>query len=79
VVLRMRTCASCTSTRTGVWAWRRPRANGLFTVTVTVIDALVEENVTTLRNGGLDLAADQLFDLSLLKEVYIEDPSLLPA
>ena len=49
------------------------RKNGLFTVT----DTLVEENVKTLSSGGLDLTADKLFDLSLLKEVYSESPELI--
>ena len=49
------------------------KKNGLFTVT----DALVEENIKTLKYGGLDLTADKLFDLSVLEEVYKEDPSLI--
>jgi ABC-type nitrate/sulfonate/bicarbonate transport system substrate-binding protein len=47
--------------------------NGLFTIT----DQLVEENIATLREGGLKLTADQLFDLSLLREIYQEQPSLV--
>jgi ABC-type nitrate/sulfonate/bicarbonate transport system substrate-binding protein len=49
------------------------KKNGLFTVT----DKLIEENITTLKVGGLDITADKLFDLSLLEEVYKEDPSLI--
>jgi ABC-type nitrate/sulfonate/bicarbonate transport system substrate-binding protein len=51
------------------------KANGILTVT----DALVEQNIATLRTGGLDLTASQLFDLSLLKEVYQENPGLAAA
>jgi ABC-type nitrate/sulfonate/bicarbonate transport system substrate-binding protein len=48
------------------------KANGLFTIT----DALIAENIKTLKLAGIDLTADKLFDLSILKEVYSEDPSL---
>ena len=51
------------------------RADGLFTVT----DQLVEETLATLGRGGLQLRTGELFDLSLLEELYTEDPSLLPA
>jgi ABC-type nitrate/sulfonate/bicarbonate transport system substrate-binding protein len=47
--------------------------NGLFTVT----DALIEANLKTLAVGGLKLTATQLFDLSLLEEIYKENPSLI--
>jgi ABC-type nitrate/sulfonate/bicarbonate transport system substrate-binding protein len=47
-------------------------ANGLYTMT----DELVQANLETLAAGGNKLAADELFDLSLLQEVYDEDPSL---
>ena len=30
----------------------------------------------SLALAGIDLTADQLFDLSLVKEIYAEDPSL---
>lgn len=49
------------------------KKNGLFTVT----DALIAENIATLKLGGIDLTADKIFDFSLLKEVYKEDPSLI--
>jgi ABC-type nitrate/sulfonate/bicarbonate transport system substrate-binding protein len=49
------------------------KKNGLFTVT----DKLIEENIATLKVGGLDISADKLFDLSLLEEVYKDDPSLI--
>jgi ABC-type nitrate/sulfonate/bicarbonate transport system substrate-binding protein len=49
------------------------KANGLFTVT----DTLIEENLKTLAIGGLKLTADQLFDLSILQGIYKDDPSLI--
>jgi ABC-type nitrate/sulfonate/bicarbonate transport system substrate-binding protein len=49
------------------------KKNGLFTIT----PELVEENLKTLKYGGLDLTAAKLFDLSILEEVYKEDPSLI--
>lgn len=48
------------------------RANGLFTMT----DQLVEENLAALRLAGSVVSREQLFDLSLVTEVYAEDPSL---
>jgi len=47
--------------------------NGLFTCT----DTLIEENLKTLAIGGLKLTASQLFDLSLLEEIYQENPDLI--
>ena len=49
------------------------KANGLFTVT----DTLIEENLKTLAIGGLKLTSDQLFDLSILQGIYKDDPSLI--
>ncbi|WP_369053822.1 ABC transporter substrate-binding protein [Kineococcus terrestris] len=49
------------------------RANGLFTMT----EELVQENVEALAVIGTDIAAEQLFDLTLLEEVYAEDPGLI--
>ncbi|MCW2873817.1 ABC transporter substrate-binding protein [Actinacidiphila oryziradicis] len=49
------------------------KKNGLFTVTQKLID----ENIQTLKYGGLDITAEKLFDFSLLAEVYKEDPSLI--
>ncbi|MGW1028716.1 ABC transporter substrate-binding protein [Streptomyces sp. NPDC002577] len=49
------------------------KKNGLFTVT----QKLIEENIQTLKYGGVDLTAEKLFDFSLLEEVYKEDPSLI--
>ena len=47
--------------------------NGLFTVS----DALIAANLKTLAIGGLKLTSSQLFDLSLLAEIYKENPSLI--
>jgi hypothetical protein len=48
------------------------RANGLFTMT----QALIDENVSALKSAKLDIAAADLFDLSVLQEVYAEHPDL---
>ena len=48
-------------------------ANGLFTMT----DELVAENIASLKAMGTDVSADDLFDLSLIKEVYEENPDLV--
>ncbi len=48
-------------------------ANGLFTVS----DELVEQNVATLATAGIDVEADELFDLSLLTELLDEKPELV--
>jgi len=47
--------------------------NGLFTVT----DALIEENIKTLAIGGTTITAAELFDFSILEEIYKENPSLI--
>ncbi|MFI9401782.1 ABC transporter substrate-binding protein [Nocardia sp. NPDC052316] len=47
-------------------------ANGLLTMT----DRLIEQNITALRAAELAITADQLFDLSVLREVYVENPGL---
>jgi ABC-type nitrate/sulfonate/bicarbonate transport system substrate-binding protein len=49
------------------------RKNGLFTIT----PELIAKNIATLKLGGTSVTAEQLFDLSVLAEVYQEDPSLL--
>jgi ABC-type nitrate/sulfonate/bicarbonate transport system substrate-binding protein len=49
------------------------RANGLFTIS----DAMIELNLKTLKASGFEISAEQLFDLSLLAEVYSEHPELL--
>jgi ABC-type nitrate/sulfonate/bicarbonate transport system substrate-binding protein len=48
------------------------KANGLFTIT----DELVDKTMQTLALGGVSITKDQLFDLSVIKEVYAADPSL---
>jgi ABC-type nitrate/sulfonate/bicarbonate transport system substrate-binding protein len=50
-------------------------ANGLFTMT----DDLIAANIKALGLTGVTITADQLFDLSILKEVYTENPSLITA
>ena len=47
-------------------------ANGLFTIS----DAMIELNLATLKAAGYEITADQLFDMSLLNEVYEEHPEL---
>lgn len=49
------------------------RENGLFTLTQN----LIEQNMVILRAGGLSLRADQLFDLSVLQEVYRQHADLI--
>ncbi|TFV89625.1 ABC transporter substrate-binding protein [Blastococcus sp. CT_GayMR16] len=49
------------------------REFGLFTIS----DELQEETVTSLAGAGVDVEVDQLFDLSLLAEVYEENPDLM--
>jgi ABC-type nitrate/sulfonate/bicarbonate transport system substrate-binding protein len=49
------------------------QANGLFTMT----DALIEENIQALSVMGVEITAEELFDLSLLAEVYEENPDLI--
>jgi ABC-type nitrate/sulfonate/bicarbonate transport system substrate-binding protein len=51
----------------------RTRKNGLFTIS----DELVEENIATLKLGGIDLTAERLFDLSIINELYREKPDLV--
>ena len=46
--------------------------NGLFTIS----DDLVQANLESLKQSDLDLSADDIFDLSLLDEVYAENPDL---
>jgi ABC-type nitrate/sulfonate/bicarbonate transport system substrate-binding protein len=49
------------------------KKNGLFTMTPELIAA----NISTLELAGHKITADQIFDLSILAEVYKEDPSLV--
>ena len=48
------------------------KTNGLFTLS----DAAVAANLKSLGSMGITVTADQLFDLSLVKEVYAENASL---
>lgn len=48
------------------------KANGLFTIS----DAMIAQNLATLKSAGYTITADKLFDMSLLKEVYDENPDL---
>ena len=49
------------------------KANGLFTIS----QAMIDQNLATLKAAGYEITAEQLFDLSLLAEVYKEHPELL--
>ena len=49
------------------------RKNGLLTMT----PELIAENIASLKLGGINVTAAQIFDLSVLTEVYQEDPSLV--
>ena len=51
------------------------KANGLFTIT----DELADETIKTLALGGVTITKDQLFDLSVIKEVYAENSTLKAA
>jgi ABC-type nitrate/sulfonate/bicarbonate transport system substrate-binding protein len=48
--------------------------NGLFTIT----PALIDENIATLALAGISITKDKLFDMSVLQEVYQENPELKP-
>ncbi|GAA1742155.1 ABC transporter substrate-binding protein [Aeromicrobium alkaliterrae] len=48
------------------------QANGFFTIT----DDLIDENMATLAAAGIDLEAEDIFDLSLLTELYEDKPEL---
>ncbi|MET0426377.1 MAG: ABC transporter substrate-binding protein, partial [Actinoplanes sp.] len=48
------------------------KANGLFTIT----DELIDETIKTLALGGTTITKEELFDLSVIKEVYAENPAL---
>ena len=43
----------------------------------TMTDTLIEENIATLGKAGIEITAEQLFDLSILEEIYAENPELL--
>lgn len=44
---------------------------------INVTDDLIERTLSSLALGGIDIAADQLFDMSVIREVYEENPDLL--
>ncbi|WP_110589830.1 ABC transporter substrate-binding protein [Microbacterium suaedae] len=48
-------------------------ANGLFTVT----DELQQQTIDSLATAGHDVAVEDLFDISLLEEIYEENPELV--
>ncbi|GAA1456678.1 ABC transporter substrate-binding protein [Williamsia maris] len=48
------------------------RANGLLTMT----DALIAQNIEALAKAGYTIAAADIFDMSVLSEVYAENPDL---
>jgi ABC-type nitrate/sulfonate/bicarbonate transport system substrate-binding protein len=48
------------------------KANGLFSIT----DQLIDENISTLALAGVTMTKDELFDMSVLDEVYSEHPEL---
>jgi ABC-type nitrate/sulfonate/bicarbonate transport system substrate-binding protein len=48
------------------------KANGLFTIT----PALIDENISTLALANIKITKDQLFDMSVLEEVYTDHPEL---
>jgi ABC-type nitrate/sulfonate/bicarbonate transport system substrate-binding protein len=47
-------------------------SEGLFIMT----EELIKENLASLAKAGIDITADQLFDTTLLAEVYKENPDL---
>ncbi|MBF0816021.1 twin-arginine translocation pathway signal protein [Microbacterium paludicola] len=48
-------------------------ANGLFTIT----EEMQQATVDSLAGAGIDVAVEDIFDLSLLDEVYAENPELV--
>lgn len=49
------------------------QANGLFTIS----DDLKKQTLASLKASGWDLEADQLFDTSIIDEIYSENPDLV--
>lgn len=43
----------------------------------TISDALIAANIKALATTGVTITADKLFDMSLIKEVYQENPGLI--
>ncbi|MCR6030597.1 ABC transporter substrate-binding protein [Nocardioides sp. zg-579] len=58
--------------QTGLIVTPDVEANGLFTIT----DELIEQNLATLAAAGIEIEAEDLFDLSLLTELLEEKPEL---
>jgi ABC-type nitrate/sulfonate/bicarbonate transport system substrate-binding protein len=50
----------------------RTKTDGIMTMT----DAMIEENIKSLALGGTTIKAEQLFDMSVINEVYKENPNL---
>lgn len=48
-------------------------ANGLFTMT----DELIQDNLDVIAQTGVEITADQLFDLTILEKVYADHPELI--
>ena len=48
------------------------KANGLLTIS----DKLIEETIGSINTGGVKITAEELFDMSVIKEVYEENPEL---
>ncbi len=48
------------------------KSNGLFTIS----DSLIAENIEALGRAGIKIAADKLFDMSLINEIYQQQPAL---
>lgn len=49
------------------------KANGLLTIT----PELIEQTLGSLRAGGVEIEADKLFDMSVIEEIYAENPDLI--
>ncbi|MBZ5740054.1 ABC transporter substrate-binding protein [Nocardioides mangrovi] len=47
-------------------------ANGLFTMS----DQMIADNIASIKAAGIDISAEDLFDSSLVNEVYEENPDL---
>jgi ABC-type nitrate/sulfonate/bicarbonate transport system substrate-binding protein len=48
------------------------KTNGLFTIS----PQMIEDNIASIKASGIDISADDLFDTSLIDEVYQENPDL---
>jgi ABC-type nitrate/sulfonate/bicarbonate transport system substrate-binding protein len=51
------------------------KANGLFTLT----DEFITKIIAAIAALGIEIAAEELFDMSLLKEIYAANPDLIKA